>query len=136
MNLKHLVFRSTLVAILLGCSRVSRMDYRTADPIADAKRAFSQDDYRVVGVKLGDSVLAPVDSSVGHVEVNVQLPNGPVRFLAFDPQPASPDRPSEAQDRKSTRLNSSHLVISYAVFCLKKKKKKTTDSSHACRCDP
>src|SRR5688500_19576866 len=29
-------------------------------------------------------------------------------------------------DRKSTRLNSSHLVISYAVFCLKKKKKKKT----------
>src|SRR2546426_5898610 len=28
-------------------------------------------------------------------------------------------------DRKSTRLNSSHLVISYAVFCLKKKKKKS-----------
>src|SRR2546426_6534854 len=28
-----------------------------------------------------------------------------------------------AGDRKSTRLNSSHLVISYAVFCLKKKKK-------------
>src|SRR5256885_4236076 len=27
-----------------------------------------------------------------------------------------------AEDRKSTRLNSSHLVISYAVFCLKKKK--------------
>src|SRR5256885_9524077 len=32
------------------------------------------------------------------------------------------------EDRKSTRLNSSHLVISYAVFCLKKKKKKTGDS--------
>src|SRR5947199_5787924 len=30
------------------------------------------------------------------------------------------------QDRKSTRLNSSHLGISYAVFCLKKKKNKTT----------
>src|SRR2546426_8881261 len=30
-------------------------------------------------------------------------------------------------DRKSTRLNSSHLVISYAVFCLKKKKKTTTN---------
>src|SRR5205807_10370793 len=28
----------------------------------------------------------------------------------------------QAEDRKSTRLNSSHLVISYAVFCLKKKK--------------
>src|SRR3989454_11891986 len=33
-------------------------------------------------------------------------------------------RLSERLDRKSTRLNSSHLVISYAVFCLKKKKKK------------
>src|SRR5256885_5247603 len=33
------------------------------------------------------------------------------------------------KDRKSTRLNSSHLVISYAVFCLKKKKNKKTDYS-------
>src|SRR2546426_12457410 len=32
--------------------------------------------------------------------------------------------PARIGDRKSTRLNSSHLVISYAVFCLKKKKKK------------
>src|SRR5205807_9639123 len=32
--------------------------------------------------------------------------------------------PDLERDRKSTRLNSSHLVISYAVFCLKKKKKK------------
>src|SRR5262245_65344955 len=32
-------------------------------------------------------------------------------------------------DRKSTRLNSSHLGISYAVFCLKKKKNTTTDKS-------
>ena len=31
-------------------------------------------------------------------------------------------RPSVREDRKSTRLNSSHVVISYAVFCLKKKK--------------
>src|SRR2546426_7726732 len=37
------------------------------------------------------------------------------------------------RDRKSTRLNSSHLVISYAVFCLKKKKKKQkqTDEGYA-----
>src|SRR5256885_6590045 len=32
-------------------------------------------------------------------------------------------------DRKSTRLNSSHLVISYAVFCLKKKKKDVFDDN-------
>src|SRR2546426_8644751 len=37
---------------------------------------------------------------------------------------AAPRIPARAgRDRKSTRLNSSHLVISYAVFCLKKKKK-------------
>src|ERR1022692_3627411 len=35
-------------------------------------------------------------------------------------------------DRKSTRLNSSHLVISYAVFCLKKKKKKKTKDVRNC----
>src|SRR5688572_31670659 len=35
-----------------------------------------------------------------------------------------PDREEEERDRKSTRLNSSHSQISYAVFCLKKKKKK------------
>src|SRR5690242_21123446 len=32
-----------------------------------------------------------------------------------------------AEDRKSTRLNSSHMSISYAVFCLKKKKNKKND---------
>src|SRR5256885_5441244 len=35
-----------------------------------------------------------------------------------------PDRRGRDGDRKSTRLNSSHLVISYAVFCLKKKKQR------------
>src|SRR5699024_12401416 len=34
----------------------------------------------------------------------------------------------EKGDRKSTRLNSSHVSISYAVFCLKKKKKKNKDT--------
>src|SRR5256885_9542576 len=38
-----------------------------------------------------------------------------------DPTMVSPD--GQNLDRKSTRLNSSHLVISYAVFCLKKKTK-------------
>src|SRR5256885_10642022 len=46
-------------------------------------------------------------------------------WAALDREP--PDRTRDggavALDRKSTRLNSSHLVISYAVFCLKKKKK-------------
>src|SRR2546426_2111273 len=40
------------------------------------------------------------------------------------------DSRAAARDRKSTRLNSSHLVISYAVFCLKKKK---TSATRNCR---
>src|SRR5258708_25359624 len=35
----------------------------------------------------------------------------------------------ESPDRKSTRLNSSHQIISYAVFCLKKKKKVASNST-------
>src|SRR5438034_5632878 len=48
-----------------------------------------------------------------------------IKHVAHDtPPPTSVDA-----DRKSTRLNSSHTVISYAVFCLKKKKKKTTQKT-------
>src|SRR3712207_8499648 len=36
------------------------------------------------------------------------------------------------RDRKSTRLNSSHANISYAVFCLKKKKHSPPNASHSC----
>src|SRR5256885_8441875 len=43
-----------------------------------------------------------------------------------------PDRLEDpVRDRKSTRLNSSHLVISYAVFCLKKKKNTRAAMDHA-----
>src|SRR5437870_9649870 len=38
---------------------------------------------------------------------------------------AGQGQPRRRRDRKSTRLNSSHVAISYAVFCLKKKKKNT-----------
>src|SRR5256885_11423325 len=56
-----------------------------------------------------------------------------------DLQPLEP----RLRDRKSTRLNSSHLVISYAVFCLKKKKRKISNNCdspttytlfHRCAC--
>src|SRR5690625_7065291 len=41
-------------------------------------------------------------------------------------QPLIPRRNQRGVDRKSTRLNSSHVAISYAVFCLKKKKRNIT----------
>src|SRR5438552_13101162 len=59
-------------------------------------------------------------------------------YARFRPYSFAPDRVAWAadnrgalirvQDRKSTRLNSSHQIISYAVFCLKKKKKNITEN--------
>src|SRR5271157_2018489 len=42
-------------------------------------------------------------------------------FVAAQPRKRRPGRDHRSQDRKSTRLNSSHVRSSYAVFCLKKK---------------
>src|SRR2546426_9245893 len=56
------------------------------------------------------------------VELRHRLERQPPVLAALQRQPVFLQR-----DRKSTRLNSSHLVISYAVFCLKKKKKECND---------
>src|SRR5439155_27316005 len=58
-------------------------------------------------------------SRVGSGRVGYRDPDD--RPLAQDGRPAATARRRPAQDRKSTRLNSSHVAISYAVFCLKKK---------------
>src|SRR5688572_32685799 len=55
-------------------------------------------------------------------------------LLATQETPQSLKNRVETQDRKSTRLNSSHSQISYAVFCLKKKKKKKTEVPGAKTC--
>src|SRR5690606_41891895 len=52
--------------------------------------------------------------------------SGPLRIMV---QPA-PIAAQTLRDRKSTRLNSSHVKISYAVFCLKKKKRKKNNKTH------
>src|SRR2546422_6737479 len=66
---------------------------------------------------------------IGHVKPDPVIADK-VRRLAAHPRAAAPPLPpilggwpSLPPDRKSTRLNSSHGYISYAVFCLKKKKK-------------
>src|SRR2546430_8637323 len=63
---------------------------------------------------LGDLDGADSDLAAARIVLRVEL-----HLLAFT-QPAD-----AGADRKSTRLNSSHSQISYAVFCLKKKKKNT-----------
>src|SRR3989454_2604481 len=68
----------------------------------------------------GPSLLQPARESVRR-RGRRALPGHHDNVGAGQRVPSLPPRPSW-QDRKSTRLNSSHLVISYAVFCLKKKK--------------
>src|SRR5256885_7648228 len=78
------------------------------------------------------STLFPYTTLFRSVLVIISLPRSPefpAEAVAPRVRSTSPlarcrprgDRDVWQQDRKSTRLNSSHLVISYAVFCLKKK---------------
>src|SRR2546422_3275623 len=55
-------------------------------------------------------------------ELRQRLADADVQLIGLDD--------TRTRDRKSTRLNSSHGYISYAVFCLKKKKKNTRKSDH------
>src|SRR5438034_7284401 len=66
-------------------------------------------------------MLAQAEHGSGHERV--WLVTTSERIFTETPQAACPQTAAR-KDRKSTRLNSSHTVISYAVFCLKKKKKK------------
>src|SRR5690349_23548121 len=58
----------------------------------------------------------------GNLSIQNQLGGGMV-IQAEIRHPRAKKNPQLHRDRKSTRLNSSHVEISYAVFCLKKKKK-------------
>src|SRR5438034_2260650 len=58
-------------------------------------------------------------------------PEGAYDVLFTRAGPRTPERVPFPADRKSTRLNSSHTVISYAVFCLKKKKTRTRQRTNS-----
>src|SRR6266540_6826915 len=81
----------------------------------------------------GEPVLACISLALAFEEREITTIEGVARNGRPDPLQDAFDLTGAAQcgfctpgilDRKSTRLNSSHITISYAVFCLKKKKKK------------
>src|SRR2546430_12880270 len=84
------------------------------------------------------STLFPYTTLFRSLELRVEMAAGQGNLDFRDVPLARLD----LQDRKSTRLNSSHSQISYAVFCLKKKKKKTKHriisqmSSNSCESRP
>src|SRR5690625_5907437 len=67
---------------------------------------------RADGVSMPEDISAIITANLERSGLFEAIPRG--NMLAF---------PRSERDRKSTRLNSSHVAISYAVFCLQKKKR-------------
>src|SRR2546422_5512318 len=92
-----------------SCSMMNRSIVMTSDPCTMAVRGES-DRAPLIGPQNRDAVPRQPLQHLGR-----RMARHGVTILRTD-----------ERDRKSTRLNSSHGYISYAVFCLKKKKKKTS----------
>src|SRR2546427_4807583 len=99
---------------------IRRPPRSTLFPYTTLFRSLGEEGRREDGVQpvhhlleLGAPLLAWIRQGIGHLFAHVPG----VRSEHHDPAR------EEHRDRKSTRLNSSHSQISYAVFCLKKKKK-------------
>src|SRR3989442_10011139 len=84
--------------------------------------------YTTLFRSLANEVIVPLEGAGDHLKLTVNSPLK-VHGAAKVPARRAPDLGEHNDeilkqlDRKSTRLNSSHVRISYAVFCLKKKKK-------------
>src|SRR5689334_23487641 len=97
--------------IYVSPSQIKRFDLRTGDTVSGQVRPPKEWERYLA--------LLKVES------VNGDEPEVAKARVTFDNlRPRYPEGRLRLEDRKSTRLNSSHSSISYAVFCLKKKKKK------------
>src|SRR3712207_7144868 len=97
---------------------IRRPPRSTLFPYTTLFRSFATLDTTTRRVWLAEAGDVVVSDTVGFIR---DLPHGLVAAFRAT---------LEETDRKSTRLNSSHANISYAVFCLKKKKKKLTLKSN------
>src|SRR5438034_8646840 len=89
-------------------------DLRRLLGVAETTREMARSAFRRVGMQEGWHAIDCGCGPVGGLAVMAEMVGPAGRVVGVD------------LDRKSTRLNSSHTVISYAVFCLKKKKKDKT----------
>src|SRR3989442_11844270 len=97
---------------------IRRPPRSTLFPYTTLFRSYLWEQGSISPVALNGATL-PGGATISHVSVH-RVNNRNREVLVALHQS---DSPSAAGDRKSTRLNSSHVRISYAVFCLKKKKK-------------
>src|SRR5690625_5837682 len=106
----------SLLAVCLGLSSLAAATQHTDYvqlPTAQATSAAYDDSYSIFQpIMAQQAIVATEEHHATEVGTQVLQNGGNVVDAAVD--------------RKSTRLNSSHVAISYAVFCLKKKKRRTT----------
>src|SRR5690606_40606765 len=121
-QIKHVLFGAAIVAVAIGgCAK---------DSGPDTDRPDESDRWITISGAMMDDEAG--DGNGGTMVYSVtpeQAKNPNVSINVFDNgMHVKSQRTARLQDRKSTRLNSSHVKISYAVFCLKKKTKDTTNN--------
>ena len=95
-----------LLGMVLACAGEARMDYAGADPVADARAALAKGDFHLVGVRVRDSIVSPIDSVYQNTQINVEVgPSGGMRYLPLTHDPDQPGVPSRAQMSYMKRFN-------------------------------
>src|SRR3989454_3679347 len=117
---------------LRGCGTALVTPFNAAGEVHEARFRALVDRQIAGGVRLlvpcgttGEAATLTPAEQERVIALTVETARGRAKVVAgvgSNATAATIERARAARDRKSTRLNSSHLVISYAVFCLKKKK--------------
>src|SRR5256885_8670263 len=111
-------------ASVVRCPLVAIRDAPDPAPVLAFARAFAGGACDDLILTTGEGlrrILGCIERHEPRLQAGFLESLGRVRKITRGPKPARALRELGMKDRKSTRLNSSHLVISYAVFCLKKK---------------
>src|SRR3989454_4515791 len=125
MRLKHFGL-GMAVLLTTGCPQGERVLGNggfgigsSGTPATDALSFTVQPSSAIATQIITPAIQVTVLDSLGNTDPNFTA----AVTIAIRTNPVGGNLSGTTRDRKSTRLNSSHLVISYAVFCLKKKKK-------------
>src|SRR2546422_8149803 len=113
----------TETQVMIGFQRPKRLACETETATGRYAKFFAQPFERGFGTTIGNCLRRALLSSIEGAAMTAVKIEGVLH--EFSSIPGVVEDATDI-DRKSTRLNSSHGYISYAVFCLKKKKKKKT----------
>ena len=99
---EHLGKTSLLALCFMACS--SSIDYSKADPKADARAALRNLDFHLLYIRVGDSVVMPIDSAYANTSINVSA-DDPIRYVKVVADAGAPGVPGQAQLRYVRTFN-------------------------------